>query len=476
MAAKDIERALNRQLGLEDGDDTPELNVEPEVGEGVDGGAVEVADATDEVVEADQTAEELSEAHEALDEVSEALEEDAANGGISKESARYAHLAIKAACGRFYSPAIAQAIPSVESFGGSSSRLRNTQIALESIGSMLKSFWDAIVRQIKKLWATVKNWYLKVLDAAPRMKKKAEALAKKSADITGAADEKSFDLGQMHQLHINGKAPDAAKMTSIMKDLSKLADNALGGKTSGQYDGIFDEYEAILGKVSDVQDNALKGFPNLAAVYAAATLKGAASSLNSKATAVSSNAKSSFSGATKIDGGEARYGKDITAVGSNELPGGRQIVALESKLTPADDNFTLVRYSRGTGLRFGDFKQKGKDIDGTGTFKTLSSAEIRSICDEISDVCEHIMTYKKAWEARDKQFNKMDSEAKKAIANVEKDKDAAPMKTRLVKDVAMGMSAVYQMGIRFETQLINYLLAVGRSTIVWVERSIAQYK
>jgi hypothetical protein len=96
--------------------------------------------------------------------------------------------------------------------------------------------------------------------------------------------------------------------------------------------------------------------------------------------------------------------------------------------------------------------------------------------DELSDVCDHIMTYRKAWEARDKQFNKMDSAAKKAIANAEKDKDAGNVKTRLVKDVALGLSSMYQLGIRFENQFIQYLLNVGRALISWVERSMSQYK
>lgn len=476
--SKDIQRALNIQLGLASDDETPELGGDVEaVAEtaAVAEGAVEVADATDEVVEADQTVDELSEAHENLEEVSEALEEAAANGGISQESARFAHLAIKAACGRFYSPAIASALPSVESFTGSSSRQRNTTIALESVGTMLRSFWDAIVRQIKKLWATVKNWYLKVLDAAPRLKKKAESLAKRSSDITGSAEEKTVNLGVMNQLHLNGKAPDITGTKKLIGELSKAAENILGSKTSGTYDGIFDDYEDLLDKVTNLDDGKFKSIKTVAEFYALDVNKSVDKSIGMKAETVVAGAQSSIGKSGVVDGGAKRFGDDLDVTGSQELFGGRQVIYMEPKKSVIDTG-TLVRHIRSTGMRFVDFKQKGKDIDGSGDFKTLSSADIRSICDEIADICDHVVTYKKSWEARDKQFNKMDSAAKKAVANVEKDKEANSVRVKVVKDVAMGMSAAYQLGIRFETQFINYLLAVGRSLIVWVERSIAQYK
>lgn len=477
-----IQRALNIQLGLASDDETPELGGDVEaVAEtaAVAEGAVEVADATDEVVEADQTVDELSEAHENLEEVSEALEEAAANGGISQESARFAHLAIKAACGRFYSPAIASALPSVESFTGSSSRQRNTTIALESVGTMLRSFWDAIVRQIKKLWATVKNWYLKVLDAAPRLKKKAESLAKRAGDLTGAAAEKNIDIGVLRQLHVNGRAPDGSAAKAMLKDLGDTAADVLGGTTSGKYDNLFDDFEKHLEDVSDIDDEKLKGYSKLGGndgIY------GSKASNNLQAITLASLrftneiGKVKFNGSGTVEEATKRYGEDVKVSGTPELFGGRQIVAKSSTLKETSDRFTLMRVLRDSGIVFGDFKAKPKDVESSGSFKTLSTGDIRAICDEISDICDNVMTYKKAWEARDKQFNKMDSSARKAIANVEKDKDAAPIKARLVKDIAGGLAGAFQLATRSETALINYLLAVSRSLITWVERSIAQYK
>jgi len=480
--SKDIQRVMNIQLGLASDDETPELGGDVEaVAEtaAVAEGAVEVADATDEVVEADQTVDELSEAHENLEEVSEALEEAAANGGISQESARFAHLAIKAACGRFYSPAIASALPSVESFTGSSSRQRNTTIALESVGTMLRSFWDAIVRQIKKLWATVKNWYLKVLDAAPRLKKKAESLAKRSTDLTGAPEEKNIDLGLMNQLHINGKAPTPQDAVKLLSALSKTADVTLGDSTSGSYEKVFDEFEAMLEAAADVEDSKLNGLKTVEEVYSKDVISTGGTSPKSLGVAIVDFATRSARALGNLPKGnagdvKARWGDDVSVDMYGEIFGGRGIICMEpSKGNP---NQTFARMARITGIRFTDYLAKPKDVDGTGSFKTLSSSEIRSICDEISDCCDHVMTYKKAWEKRDKEQSKMDAAAKKAIATVEKDKDAPALKVRIVKDVANGLASYWQIGVRFDTQFINYLLAVSRSMFTWVERSIAQYK
>lgn len=483
--SKDIQRALNIQLGLASDDETLELGGDVEaVAEtaAVAEGAVEVADATDEVVEADQTVDELSEAHENLEEVSEALEEAAANGGISQESARFAHLAIKAACGRFYSPAIASALPSVESFTGSSSRQRNTTIALESVGTMLRSFWDAIVRQIKKLWATVKNWYLKVLDAAPRLKKKAESLAKAAGDITGAPGEKNIDIGVLRQLHLNGRAPDAAAFITSLGIISKQAEVSLGAKLSGSYEKLFEDFETCVDEVTGVDGAAFgaTGAPTALAgtggLYSSTTaafadIKKHVDALNAQVTAATT---AMSTGGTAVTG--PRLPANTTMKHSAEMPGGKAVFVSVSTLTPAADDYTVARVARSMGSKIGDFLEKPKDVDSSGNFKTLTSAQIQTICDAISDMCDEIIAYKKSWESRSKHFAKIETSGKKAVANMEKDKDAKPLQVRATKDILMGSSSLLQNSVRFESQLINYIMAVSRSAIVWVERSLSQYK
>ena len=486
---------LGRHVSLldEDTPDTPIDNGEVAVEEEVSAPIVEATEETAEVEAEDIGAEQAMDSTEVLEEVEDAVVAAEADGGLDRQSAVFAHLAMKAAMGKAdYNHFVRTSkIPSVESYnGGSSSRQRYTAITREGLGTALRGFWEAIVRQIKKMWAAVKNWYLKVLDAAPRMKSRAEALAKKSGDITGSASEKSFDMGGLNQLHINGKAPDSSVAIKTMKILSKAADGILGNETSGKYEGVFDEFDKLLEKVSDIDDAKLKGMTTVNDWYSASAKMVSdeykAGKVEAKFDELIAKMKTSVEATGSPDGGSKRFGGDIDVKVGPELFGGKQIAVFETNFTRGgtpsgggdSDNkpITLVRMARNSGIRFIDAKEKIKDVDSSGNFKTLSGSDVRSLMDELSDICDHIVTYKKAWEARDKQFNKMDSAAKKAITNAEKDKDAKSIKVRLVKDVALGLSSAYQLGIRFENQLIQYLLAVGRTTITWVERSLAQYK
>lgn len=489
---------LGRFVSVLDDDtlDTPVDNGEVAVEEEV---SAPIADATEETAEVeaeDIGAEQAMDSTETLEEVEDAVVAAEADGGLDRQSAVFAHLAMKAAMGKAdYDHFVRTSkIPSVESYnGGSSSRQRYTAITKEGIGTALRGFWEAIVRQIKKMWAAVKNWYLKVLDAAPRMKARAEALAKKAGDITGAATEKSFDMGGLNQLALNGKAPAPNDALATLKTVSEGADQLLGDTTSGNYEKLFDDFEEVVETVSNINDDefgqgkSYSGVKNVGEFYRVQHNGALATSLKSIETEFytlvnKANTAVKASGGT-VDGGSKRFGDDITVTASKELFGGKQIAMFVPKkfigknsAGSTEDTLTMSRYARNSGIRFIDSKEKPKDVDSSGNFKTLSGSDIRSLMDELSDICDHIMTYKKSWEKRDKQFDKMDKAAKKAIANVEKDRDTAPIKMRIVKDVSVGMSAAYQLGIRFENQFIQYCLAVGRATITWVERSLAQYK
>lgn len=481
-------RNLGRHVSVLDGD-TDDTNIdgvegETPVEEEVSAGVADTVEESAEVEAEDMGADQAVDAHENLEEIEDAVISAEANGGLTRESAVFAHLAMKAAMGASdYDYFVRSSkIPSMESFnGGSTSRQRYTTITLEGIGAALRGFWDAIVRQVKKMWAAVKNWYLKVLDAAPRMKKRAEALSRKSGDITGAAAEKSFEMGGMHQLHINGKAPDAAGANNIMKALAKDASSFLGNEVSGAYDKVFEDFEKCIETVSDIDpDKTLKNVTTVTQYYegiVSGTIKGDGVKHLAQEVFGAALVGAINRGSKTPDGGAKRFGTDIEVKCGDELFGGKTIASFSNKKGIfGKDAITIARMARNTGLRFIDFKEKGKEIDSSGTFKTLSSSDIRTMMDELSDICDHIMTYKKAWENRDKQFNKMDSSAKKAIASVEKDKDSGNIKPRIVKDIALGMSSLYQQGIRFENSFIQYLLNVGRATITWVERSMAQYK
>lgn len=467
MAKSKFDRLLGAQLGLEDDDTTTTGDEEILSAEAQpESDMADMAPDVAEMEEASSTAEALTDSSADLEEVAEALSASAAAGGISTESAVYARLAIRGIVGR-HSMALADAmVPSMESFGGSSSRARATASMEGAIVEALKSFWNAIVAKMKKLFAYVKNWVMKVFGAAPKLKARAEAIAKKTQNITGAAEEKTMDLSLMHQLHIGGKAPPPAAMLTTLKAVGGVAENALGSKTSGNYSKLAEDYDTMLSEAENA-DYSKVTETTVQAYHKVHTKQVVTDSIAFGKGLIPNGSSAST---------DPRWGTDVEAHLGNEGFGGKAVVVQISTLAPANDNFTLARFARGTSVRIVDHAAKPKDIDNSGSFKTLSSSEIRTACDEVVDICDSIITYKKSWEAREKQFDKIDKSAKKAIASADKDKDDAGIKPRVIKDIALGASSMERIGVNYETQLVNYLMACARSILIWCERSMSQYK
>lgn len=498
MAKSKFDRLLGAQLGFEDDDtvttgDAEEIIMSAAVQPEDD--MVDMQSDATQIEEAITTSAAVTDDSVALQEVGDALSQSTESGGLSADAAVYARLAIRGIVGR-HSVALADAmIPSMESFGGSSSRARATASMEGAITEALKSFWNAIVAKMKKLFAYVKNWIMKVFGAAPKLKARAVAIGKKAANITGAAEEKTMDLSLVHQLQLKGKAPTPADATATAKELGLIVAGSLGNKTSGMYEGVFTEFDEILTKVDAMDGNksAASASGKTAAVgattvsdYYSVHHAETSDKVTAKITAVlaaASNGK-----ADKQATEPTRWGNDLTVTQSDALFGDKMLVKTVSKMARAaapgangaagatNDSFTLARYTRDCHLRITDTLAKPKDNDNSGSFKTLSSSDIRNLCNEVEDICDSVITYKKSWENREKYFAKMDSAAKKAIANAEKDKDDVGVKPRLVKDMALGMSTAMRVGVSYETSLVTYSLAVGRGLLTWCERSLSQYK
>lgn len=474
MAKSKFDRLLGAQLGFEDDDIT--TTGDEEILSAAAQPESDIADMAPDVAEmeeASSTAEALTDDSESLEEVAEALSASAAAGGISAESAVYARLAIRGIVGR-HSMELADAmVPSMESFGGSSSRARATASMEGAITEALKSFWNAIVAKMKKLFAYVKNWVMKVFGAAPKLKARAEAIAKKASNITGAAEEKTMDLSLVHQLQIDNKAPDISKALPAAKALTQITSATLGSKTSGQYEGVFTEFDELMTKVESMTPD--KAQTTVAAYYTA-NQKTTYDLVAAKLTEIGAASTAGLSLA--LDNDKTRWGDDVIVHTSKAAPmfGDKMIVKTKAVVKANDASFTLARMTRNTHIRISDVATKPRDVDNSGSFKTLSSSDIRTLCAEVEDMCDSVITYKKSWENREKYFAKMDSTAKKAIANAEKDKDEVGIKPRLVKDMALGMSTAMRVGISYETALMTYALAVGRGLLTWCERSVAQYK
>lgn len=488
MANKHLKH-LGSALGFEDDDSA----VVGEEGEGlngsetVEGEMLEVADADAEVSEATTDVDQTEDSIEQLEEIQVALESAAANGGLTRESAVFVNLALRAAVGKKAAHVIMPAMPSFESYSGGASSRRATTLSVEIVGESLRKFWQALVAKIKQLWNKLRGWWKKMTDAAPKIKARAEALAKKSADVSGSAEERTLSLSLALQLHIAGRTPQPSTAVDQIKNLEKATQGFLGSQTKGEMEKISREFSEVIKTVEENADAKGSTAKTLKDFYASTKQRVAAEALTAD---LHKSAKDHKAGLTALKTSSpsdlaTRFGDDANHTFSAELMGGRAIVASEAKDSfKSGQDYTIQRLVRASAIRFTDFLAKPKELESEGEFKTMSPSDMRQVCDAIADLMDGIIEYNKTWQAREKMQADIEKNGNAAINAAEKDSgnsddsggENVALHARAIKDVVGGAMTYLRMGATFESSYINYCTKVSQALLQWAERSLAQYK
>lgn len=180
--------------------------VEAPIGDNADSLETDLIEVTEMAAdnEADEAAtDEAVEVAEALEAIADSLGHAAAHGGVDKHSA----FAVNTAVQHLYQRVgIVAASPAMESFGGTSSRIQATQVAMEDIREQVKKIWDAIVAFLNKAIAAAVAFYNSVFDASTKMAERAKVLVAKAEAIKGEAKENTFENETLAaKLHIGGQ-------------------------------------------------------------------------------------------------------------------------------------------------------------------------------------------------------------------------------------------------------------------------------
>lgn len=446
MASSNIRRALGRNLGLED--DTEAVVVDaveaPVVGEetpAADTAVVEQAAA--EVEQTNEVVEELEEAKEGLEAIALSLESISKNGGLDQNSAMFARHAIAGYTARF-GIQTSDVMPSMESFGGASARASATTVTMEGIGEAIKSFWDAIVAQLKKVWAAVKNWWLKTLDAAPRLKAAAEKLKAKADKTTGSPKESKID-GPLKALHISGKAP--ADVLAQAKGLVALSKDSLK-------QGLGDKV-----------DNAAKMLEDIDAKTDATKIAAKTTEMAGNADIISiAEAKTAPANAAK------RFGEGLEILGTGELPGGKMIIV---KLPAKKDDAGAFKR---VGQSLVSFAEKAKDVDSNAQFAALSAGACSDVCDQVIAICDNIIDFKKEWEKRESSFDTFQKAGDKLVKTLQKDTDLKSDQRKPIVDLIGGAQALVGTAVRGPAQFISYYISTSKAYLTLVEKSLSNHK
>ena len=443
------------QLGLEDDGETPMMDAAEvdETGAPIKGDetveAEELAmdEASDEVAEEVEVGEDLQQAEETLESIYRTLKDAKDSGrGISQESAQFMQIAIEGIRIRGQRLSVEfLGVPSCESFSRASRQETLTMEALEGVKEGLRKVWEWIKTQVKKLVAKIKNWYLKVLDAAPRLKKRAEAIKKKSDSVSGSSDESTVELSINKLLSIDGKAAKPEQGVTNSKQLAELLKAGLSSNPLTSK-----EVTSIIDSLGDT-DGAGQFTRAMAVIKVAKGITGA--------------------GQLKTD----RYG-DGWEGKSTDIIFGEKIFTIRIKGAGNPQPGELKRIASSAFAGFEPALKKPKEIDSNADYTVLSTDQVSDICDSVIDICDYIMDYKKGWAEREKDGDKLSKAVDKFATRVGKDKDKEGDEQRYLKDQALACHALWTRGIAANTNAITYGITTGRALLTWCERSLSTYK
>lgn len=200
-----VQQVVNKVVSMEGVDDTKENVQTEEVRQSADA-TIEVRqlklenEAQVRISSLEQDLVEIEGLHEATDELEAAQEEVGdlivatesylERGGLTKDAAFFANIALKNATKRVFLDA---AMPSMESFAGSSAdRMDMTVVSLEGFKETAQKIWKAITETIKGVIAKVTEWFKKLFDANA----KDAAALKETIEAVSKAEKAELELGE----------------------------------------------------------------------------------------------------------------------------------------------------------------------------------------------------------------------------------------------------------------------------------------
>lgn len=243
-----VQQVVNKVVSMEGVDDTKENVQTEEVRKSADA-TIEVRqlklenEAQVRISSLEQDLVEIEGLHEATDELEAAQEEVGdlivatesylERGGLTKDAAFFANIALKNATKRVFLDA---AMPSMESFAGSSAdRMDMTVVSLEGFKETAQKIWKAITETIKAVLAKVAAWFKKAKEddakAAEAVKEVIETVKEKGIEEvapTSVSNEAAGDVSSEALLWTAAGLLDGkGKWVESGKEVSFKADDVL---------------------------------------------------------------------------------------------------------------------------------------------------------------------------------------------------------------------------------------------------------
>ena len=458
--------------GLEVGEVVDEAGAQIDGENLPEGDILAAADDQDVIDEGVDEVDTLVETSEALESFLAAAQTAGKQGGWTAQEAAAYSLGIDATTKRVGLNA-KSFMPSVESFGSSGRERINATGSVENrITEILKNIWEAIKKAINKVVVFIRKWYLKIFDGASRLKKRAEAIGKRSQNTNGSVKESKIRTGVLGALHNGRKDIDSSLIISSIETTKDIIASMTKGKLASAYGDNADALVTALGEVTDAA---------------------AASAVTEAITAVK-DAGNRLVSAAKVDGltadGDKTKYANLDDVGVVEvkqttaLAGGKVIQVVNvaaNNATGTDGAKAGAKIAKYTGLlAVADAVTTKVEIDESKEVKTLAIGDCTKIADAVVAFCDVVIDFKAGFESYERKtkevMKKVDSLASKSGKHDDVEGLTAADKGVIVRELANAIGMKVKNQGQSITNLINYGMGVSRAGLVYANSSLNQYK
>lgn len=342
-------------------------------------------------ISADMEANTTAEADiEQVEEFKEILEEASANGtGIDTTAAALATVATENLRNKFYITSTTRDMPSLESFGTTSSRATATALAIESMGDAISNAWARVVEFFKNIVAKIKEFLRSVFTSVGRLEVRAKNLSQSSANKTATTKI----------------SEDSFKSRTLAEQFSTAKDTKASFKT---VEAFYDSAAKFIEGVTDVSVNFSK---SVNVKKSEADLKALLTSELNKV--LDNSALEANAGLRTVIGS--------TLFVSDEMIGGTVFIAELSNSNVDTKNFKLTdseKKQKGFKVLFSGIKKlvtaNGRELD--EEVPTLKKDEIKKICSSTINMCTRIQKFKRAEDGLAAMTKAIEKAAKEAVA------------------------------------------------------------
>ena len=395
------------------------------------------------------------EAGEDLEALSDIAAGAADEGGLDRAGAEVLTEAVDNAAAKAGIDSDSVNMPAAESFGGRTSRVTATQLAVEGIGDQIKKIWQAIIDGMKKAWEWIKDHWFKLFGGYEKLKSRAEAIEKKASGTSGKATETKIEDGGLYKALV------------------------IGGKIAAV--GDFEGMKKAAAEITEATKKMVEG-PGEKFIEVAEDAQAKLSSFEFKSSMLSI-------GGYKDTDGQGQAGNDMKWIVSPELPGAKALyMRVPSKDVvgvPAIDALGKMKW------KLDKSNMKAGEITQT-SLPTLSTNDAESIAKVIAQIAEEMIAFRKPSEKVIKAAGDAQKAAQKAADAALKGGDEELKKGVDIKsgDTHIQYDGEKELFSALRKACGNYVHAIsGGGTILmghyfqtckagldYAEKSLAQYK